>query len=690
VEAVVGRAIGLIVPSAWDAGVMCLRGRYGRLVTVRFMTLFASSPRWIRWALPLLAAVAGLLYAWRLGANGLHPFYAPAVKSMSVSWRAFFYGGYDPTASITLDKLPGAFMVQALSARVFGFHVWSVLLPQLLASVATVLVLYVVVARWQGPVAGFAAAAIYASTPIVAAMARAEVSDTILVLLLVLAAEAWQRATTTGRLRLLVLCGVWVGLAFQTKMVQAWGVLPAFALVYLFSAPIGLRKRLGHVAVAGLTTLAVSMWWIAMVMLTPAASRPYIDGTTDGSRTGAVLEMVFKYNLFDRYAEERGPGPVWWYMFGDGTAPQVGWLYPMALAGLVFSLWWRGRAPRTDPVRAGFLMWGLWLLVHAAAFSAGEVAHVFYVIAVAPPIAALAAGGGVTLWKAYRAVDPQSPQWRRWVLPATTAVTAGWAYYLSQRFPEFLPWMASVVVGAGAVATVILVAVLVWRDTRWLRIAAVVTTIVAVLLAPAAWAASTVDSRYQGDAIGPAAGVGGDMAVGPGGGRKKAPTPGPAPAQQGAGGLKQSFQGPSADASGNNGPAAAKGPGGGDGSRGPGGDGPMGDRPGLAAQQLLSYLRSQRYGERYLVAAPGGGSGGELLLSGEAILAMGGFSGLMASPSTDRLAAMVATHELRFVLLGLNRPSAPGGVNDWVTSHCHAVESQNLNGDPLYDCRPAS
>src|SRR5687768_15459540 len=93
----------------------------------RFAVPSAESPRWIRPALLAVAAAAAVLYAWRLGANGLHPYYAPAVKSMSVSWKAFLYGGYDPAASITLDKLPGAFMLQALSARIFGFHTWSVL-----------------------------------------------------------------------------------------------------------------------------------------------------------------------------------------------------------------------------------------------------------------------------------------------------------------------------------------------------------------------------------------------------------------------------------------------------------------------------------------------------------------------------------------------------------------------------------
>src|SRR5215470_87799 len=279
-----------------------------------------GQPRWARPVLLALAAVSAALYGWGLLGNGLHPYYAPAVKSMSVSWKAFWYGGYDPAASITLDKLPGAFMVQALSARVFGFHTWSVILPQVVASVVTVLVLYRVVGRWRGPVAGLFAAAAYATMPIVAALAGAQISDTLLVLLLVLAVDTWQR-------------GVWVGLAFQTKMVQAWGVLPAFALVYLVAAPGVLRRRLAQVGLAGLVTVAVSLWWIGLVLLTPASWRPYVDGSTDNS----PLSMVFGYNLLDRYGSGDGavagrPGTAgidWGYLLGDGVAPQVGWLYPL-------------------------------------------------------------------------------------------------------------------------------------------------------------------------------------------------------------------------------------------------------------------------------------------------------------------------------------------------------------------------
>ncbi|MEU8080692.1 glycosyltransferase family 39 protein, partial [Catellatospora citrea] len=306
----------------------------------------AGQPRWARPVLMLLATAAALLYGWGLSRNPLHPYYSAAVRSMSESWQAFAFGGLDPAASITVDKLPGAFMVQALSARVFGFHTWSLILPQVAESVVTVLVLYRAVRRWQGPSAAILAAGAYATTPVVAALARSQISDTLLVMLLVLAADAWTRAVADGRLRSLLLSGLFVGLAFQTKMAQAWGVLPAMAIAYLIAAPVPLRRRLGHLGLAGLVTVGVSLLYVSAVMLFPAAYRPYADGSPNNS----LFYTVFQYNLLSRYGIGAQAGPDLGgspFMFSDGVAPQVGWLYPLALAGLAVGLAWRGRAPRT-------------------------------------------------------------------------------------------------------------------------------------------------------------------------------------------------------------------------------------------------------------------------------------------------------------------------------------------------------
>jgi 4-amino-4-deoxy-L-arabinose transferase-like glycosyltransferase len=164
---------------------------------------------------------------------------------MSVSWKATFYGAFDPNATITIDKLAGSFLPQALSARIFGFHPWSLALPQVIEGVVSVLVMYRVVRRRAGPAAGLLAAGIFAATPIAASMFGHSMEDGALTMCVVLAADSWQRAVMEGRLRSLCWAGVWVGLGFQAKMLQAWIILPALGLGYLLAAPGGWTLRRG-------------------------------------------------------------------------------------------------------------------------------------------------------------------------------------------------------------------------------------------------------------------------------------------------------------------------------------------------------------------------------------------------------------------------------------------------------------
>ncbi len=257
----------------------------------------ADQPSWARPALLAVAAVAALLFAWNITQAGLAPFYSVAVKSMSVSWKAFFYGAFDPKATITIDKLAGSFAPQALSARIFGYHPWSLALPQVIEGVIATLAMYRVVRRWAGPVPGLLAAGIFALTPIAASMFGHSMEDGLLTMCLVLAADAYQRAVMEARLRSLIWSGVWVGVGFQAKMLQAWMVLPALVIGYLLFAPARPWRRIWQVGVAGVVMLAVSLSWVALYTFTPAQDRPYVDGSTNNS----AISMVFGYNGLERF-----------------------------------------------------------------------------------------------------------------------------------------------------------------------------------------------------------------------------------------------------------------------------------------------------------------------------------------------------------------------------------------------------
>jgi 4-amino-4-deoxy-L-arabinose transferase-like glycosyltransferase len=464
-------------------------------------------------ALFAIAALAAALYAWNIASSGYPPFYSMAVKSMSESWKALVYGAVDPQASLTMDKLAGSFVPQAISVRIFGFHQWSLALPQVIEGVVATLVIHRVVRRWTGSAnAGLLAAAVLAFTPVVASMFQHSMEDGALTMCLVLAADRYQYTVMHGRLRSLAFCGLWIGLAFQTKMLEAWLILPAIALGYLLFAPGTRGRRVRDVLVAGVVTLLASLSWVLLYTLTPSGDRPYVDGTTNNN----AFSMVFGYNGLTRLGIHV-PGAIgaesaqnlraalaqlgvpqsalsgiqaigvdgWGKLFGTQLGPEIGWLYPLAFIALVAGLWWTRRAPRTDGVRAGFVFWGIWLVVGLVVYSAMTIPHTAYLSLLALPIAALSAAG-IALY------------WRTWLLPVAIVAETAWTVYLAHGYGGFLPWLTPTVVALACVALVGLM----------LKKKAVAATIgvVAMLATPFAWAASTLDSQYRGTALDATAG----------------------------------------------------------------------------------------------------------------------------------------------------------------------------------------
>ncbi|MFB8240433.1 ArnT family glycosyltransferase, partial [Kitasatospora purpeofusca] len=256
-----------------------------------------GQPGWARPALLAVALLAAVLYTWNITTSGYALYYSNAVRSMSVSWKALLFGALDPAATVTTDKIAGAFVPQALAVKVFGFHEWALTLPQCVEGVASVLVMYRVVRRWTGPEAGIAAAGLLAFTPVLASVFGHAMEDGALTLCLVMAADRYQCAVRDARPRALLAAGIWIGLGFQMKMMQAWLIVPALAVGYLVAAPVRLRRRVAHTAAAGAACLAVSLTWVAMMTVVPAEDRPYVDGSTNNS----AFAMVFGYNGLERF-----------------------------------------------------------------------------------------------------------------------------------------------------------------------------------------------------------------------------------------------------------------------------------------------------------------------------------------------------------------------------------------------------
>ena len=308
------------------------RGRLKRLVLGR-----PSDPAWARPAIWAVLVLAAILYSWDLSRNGdANTFYAAAVLSGTESWKAFFYGSLDSASFITVDKPPFAFWVMGISARIFGFNSWSLLLPQAAEGVAAVAVVYVAVRRSVASLTGergaYAAALIAALaltlTPVVVAIDRDDNADTMLTLLLALGAWGLLESLRAGRagrghpLLWLMLSAVSFGLAFNTKMLEGFIPLPALAIVYLVAADGRLRARLGRLLAAGGVLAVITLSWMTIVDLIPKSSRPYVGSSANDS----VWNLAVGYNGFGRITgnERGGFGAARTGATGTGTGAGTG------------------------------------------------------------------------------------------------------------------------------------------------------------------------------------------------------------------------------------------------------------------------------------------------------------------------------------------------------------------------------
>lgn len=375
----------------------------------------------------IVTLLAGLAYAWGFNDAYVEPFYGAAARSMTLSWHNFFFGAADPWGTVSVDKLPGALWIQALSLKAFGFHIWALVLPQVMEGMLAVLVLYRAVRRVAGAGAGIIAAIVMAGTPIVILLDRGNIADSLLILLLVLAADACTRALLTGSAVSLVWAGVLVGLAFQAKMLQAWIALPAIYVAYLVASPVASwARRSAHIVLSGAVTLIVSLSWMSVVTLFPPSQRPYVDGSCNDS----VFAQVFSYNgvarlgssilshgctkpsaylvTLQRLAGQSGVttagfGPSWDRLLHGPFGHDDAWMLLPAVfsAGAVLIL--RRHEPRTDARRASVILWSSWLVLTYVLFSAAQVINSYYVAALIPAVAALCGIGAAEAWDRRRA-----------------------------------------------------------------------------------------------------------------------------------------------------------------------------------------------------------------------------------------------------------------------------------------------
>jgi 4-amino-4-deoxy-L-arabinose transferase-like glycosyltransferase len=656
-----------------------------------------------RLALPAVLVLAAALRLWRLDQNGYgNEYYTAGVRSMAQSWHNFLYHAFDPAGFISVDKPPVAMWIQVASVKVFGFHGLAVLLPQVLEGVAAVWLIQHLVQRRFGRAAGLLAGLFLALTPVSVAVDRSSNTESCLVLILLLAAWALLRAAEDGSRRFLLLSMALVGLAFNVKMLAAFVVLPAFALVYLLGTPFVWRRHLVDATLAALVLAAVSSSWVLVYDLTPAARRPYA-GTTDAN---SIIELVVGPYGVGRFVRQVRPAatagidgdtatevsvraraavarerpadtrprtgfarvfvraPAGPLRLADGQlAGQVGWLLPLAIAGLVLGALREPFRRPLSPAHLSLMLWLAWALTYGVVYSsAGGIFHYYYMAMLGPPLAAFAGIGVVSLWNEYA-----RRSWRALLLPATLVLTAAWQLYvdahafagvrdllddvaaLRERSGAWRNWLHIAVAGGALVAAGVLLVVslrpVASRLARSAAVGALGTGLLAVLILPAAWSLSSV--LVPGPGVLPSA----DLAR---------LVPGYADVR-----TRRAL-----------------------------------DPDSLA--RLIAFLNANRRSERYVLATSTVMLAAPLIIeTGEPVMARGGFHGLDPVLTPEKLARMVDTNEVRFVMLNdlssvsrrMGAETASQPIADWVRSRGTLVDpalwrSNRRTAMRLYDLRP--
>jgi 4-amino-4-deoxy-L-arabinose transferase-like glycosyltransferase len=587
-------------------------------------------PAWSRPALIAVVALAAALMLLDVTRSGYgNTYYAAGALAASHSWSALFNNAADLGGYISLDKGPLPDWLMGLSGRVFGFGSFSVMVPNALYGIATVLVLHDTVRRALGHQIAIVAALIMALTPVAVLVGRYNAPDALLLFLLVCAAWALTVAVESGRLRELFLCAVLVGFAFNTKMLEAYLVLPALALAYLVAARRSLRTRLGELALAAGVTLLVSILWFASMMLVPAGDRPYVGESSGNSWFRLILDgngierVTGSAGAFARNFESN-----LLYLFSRHVAGQIAWLLPLALVGLVLGLLTTRSSRRNDLAFGAYVLWGTWALVGCVvlSFSAGT-RHAYYTSLLAPAVATLAAAALVTLWRSARGSPIAATG-----LAFAVAATSGVSFAVLSDSADFVPWLRWVVLGCGAVAGAAILAPHLHAALRRRAIMALAlgAAAVAVLGGPAAYSLATATRDHTGY----------DPIAGPG-----------------------STEHTSAGAAGHSEELT----------------------PAQSVAVLTSYLRAHRGHTRFLLAATDAKTADPIAIAArQSVITIGGFSGSDPAPTAGQLERLVNSGELRYVLLDASRVMPTSAAEraisapTWVERHCSRVPSASV------------
>ncbi|MCE5286629.1 MAG: glycosyltransferase family 39 protein [Pelosinus sp.] len=627
-----------------------------------------------RFGIVWVVLLAFFLNFVRLEQEGLaNLYYAAGVKSMLMNWHNFFFVSSDPGGFITIDKPPLGFWLQTLSAKIFGFHGWSIILPQALGGVISVYLIYVLVKRYHGEWAGLISALVLALTPIFVAASRNNTIDVLLVTTLLLAVLVFLQAAEAMNFKKLLLAFFLIGVGFNIKSLEAFMILPTFYITYLLVQHGRYKTKAVHLLFATLVLITSSLPWFLIVDSFSPQNRPYVGS----SETNSEFELATGYNGLGHFLGYgiKTPGrsgqapnpnrqrlqnatpqggetgsPGLFRLVNHQMGGQISWLLPFALIGILISLYQFKRQALPEKNRIKMIFWGFWLIPEVIFFSIAQGTHRYYLVMMAPAIAALV---GITYVTFAKWIISEGK--RRYLLPVALFVNTAVQLWIIAGYTEWRSWILALDLGIGLLALLLLL----WQANRkWnYRYHHTIMTmgVISLLLAPFAWSLT--------------------------------------PMLYGSGNSAFPFAGPDLYTQLQKGNT-------------PGGMPSLSNRFTIATGKLEAFLMSHRSGEKYIVAVPNAHMASSIILgTGEPVITYGGFMGSEKILDAEKLENLVARNHVHYFIITSNSSQQPE-VNEWVTTHGTLVpdeewqdssNQETINNAPnsprkmtmqLYACHP--
>ncbi len=426
----------------------------------------------------LLSILLNFLFLYKEGYGNLY--YAAAIKSMLTSFKNFFFVSFDSAGFVTVDKPPLGLWIQAIFVLIFGFSGFSMIFPQAIAGVLSVIFLYILIKNIFDKRTGLLSAFILTITPMIVALSRNNTMDMLVVLSIILASWFFFKSIQNKSFKYLILTFVLIALGFNIKMLLAFTILPAIGITWLLSRHIPFKKRFVQISIGILVLFVISFSWIFIIDLYPEQERPYIGSTKNNS----AIELAISHNGLLRILSPVSKAKrkflktstFSFYSFGPGGPPavineagkpgilrffnkqiagQISWFFSVLLLGLIFSVFKiiKNKHIVSDIKQLSILYWFLWLIPYFFFLSyTNGIFHIHYVVVLAPSIAALIGIFFIQLWDSYNSEEKIG-----FLFPAAVFLTGLLHFYIINLYDIIPKQYGLIILIITSIITIILI-----------------------------------------------------------------------------------------------------------------------------------------------------------------------------------------------------------------------------------------